>query len=49
MKELKTIKALVQNILEKSEKARNNDNYLYLIVCEFLAQPYHCDLSKVSV
>ena len=49
MKELKTIKALVQNILEKSERARSNDNYLYLIVCETLAKVYHCDLSRVSV
>jgi hypothetical protein len=48
MKELKTIKALVQNILEKSEKARNNDNYLYLMVCETIAKG-RCDLSKVSV
>ena len=49
MKELKTIKALVKAILEKSENARNNDNYLYLIVCKSIALANKCDLSKISV
>ena len=49
MKELKTIKALVKAILEKSEKARNDDNFLYLVVIETIAREYKCDLSKTSV
>lgn len=49
MKELKTIKALVQAILESNEKARNNDNYLYLVVIEYIANAFGCDLTNVSV
>ena len=49
MKDLKTIKALVKWILEKSEKSRNNDNYLYLLVCTYIGDKFDCDLAKVSV
>lgn len=49
MKELKTIKALVKAILERDEKARNNDNYLYLVVIETIAKAHKIDLRKVSV
>lgn len=33
-KELKTITAIVKDILEHDPKARNSDEYLYLKVCE---------------
>jgi len=49
MKDLKTIKALVKAILETSEKARNNDNYLYLLVIETVAKAYHINLKNVPV
>ena len=34
MNELKNVSALVKNILEDDERARNTDNYLYLKVLE---------------
>ena len=34
MKNLKTVSALVKNILEHDHKARNTDNHLYLMVLE---------------
>lgn len=34
MEKLNTIKKLVREILEKDEKARNSDNYLYLMVLQ---------------
>lgn len=32
-KELQTVKAIVKEILEQDTKARNSDDYLYLMVC----------------
>lgn len=34
MENLKTVSALVKNILEHDHKARNTDNHLYLMVLE---------------
>ena len=34
MENLKTVSALVKNILEQDNKARNTDNHLYLKVLE---------------
>lgn len=48
-KDLKTIKGLVKYVLENFEKARNDDNYLYLIVCELIALANNNDLGKISV
>lgn len=36
MNELKTTTALVKSILEQREKARNDDDYLYLLVCNYI-------------
>lgn len=49
MKDLSTIKALVQSILERDEKARDNDSYLYFCVINNIAQSTNIDLSKISV
>ena len=39
-KELKTITAIVKDILEHDPKARNSDEYLYLKVCEKVGGMY---------
>lgn len=49
MKDLNSTKALVKFVLENFEKARNNDNYLYLVVCKIIARRYDCDLDRLPV
>lgn len=49
MKNLKTIKALVQTILEEDEKARNSDSYLYLRVLNTIADREHINLNEIHV
>lgn len=49
MKELKTIRALVQTILEEDEKARNSDSYLYLRVLNTVAENEHINLNEIHV
>lgn len=49
MKNLKTIRALVQTILEEDEKARNSDSYLYLRVLNIIAEREHIKLNEIHV
>lgn len=49
MSDLKSTKALVQSILEKNERARNSDYYLYYRVIKTIADKYNLDLALVSV
>lgn len=49
MKDLKTIKALVQAILERDQMARNSDSYLYFRVIQTIATKHNIDLDKVTV
>lgn len=45
MKEIKSVKEVVESCLKENEKARNSDWTLFNMVC----QKYHIDTSKVSV
>lgn len=45
MKELKKIECIVENILEKKEVTRENDDLLYMCVCEY----FHRGTSSMSV
>ena len=49
MNELKTVSALVKNILIESEQARNSDNVLYLLVLKFYAERKGVNLNCVNV
>lgn len=47
--ELKTITALVKNILEKDRRARNSDSVLYFKVLEHIAEEKQIDLHRLTV
>lgn len=49
MSELKTVSALVKNILEQDEKARNTDNYLYFKVLEHYSELREIDIHSMTV
>lgn len=49
MNELRTVFALVKNILEQDEKARNTDNYLYLKVLEHYSRLRGIDIYSMTV
>ena len=49
MKDLNSTKALVKFVLENFEKARNNDNYCYYVVCQTVAMRYDLNLERISV
>ena len=49
MKDLKSIKALVQSLLEQDERARNSDSYLYFRVINAIANQNNIDLTRISV
>jgi hypothetical protein len=49
MNNLKSTTKLVKAILEKDEKARNSDNYLYARVLSTIAKERQFELSNVSV
>lgn len=49
MKDLKSIKALVQSLLEQDERTRNSDSYLYFRVINTMANRDNLDLTKISV
>lgn len=49
MKDLKTIRALVQTILEEDTQARNSDSYLYLRVLNTVADREHINLNEIHV
>ena len=49
MKDLKSTKALLKFVLENYEKARNNDNYCYYVVCTLVAMRYDLKLERISV
>lgn len=49
LKELQTVKKLVTDILERDQRARNSDSYLYLKVLEVIAKEKGIDLSQIMV
>lgn len=49
MENLKTVSALVKNILEQDNKARNTDNHLYLKVLEHCSGQYGIDIRAMTV
>ncbi len=49
MQDLKTTKALVTDILEQDEKARNSDSHLYFRVINTIADKHNIDLAKIPV
>lgn len=49
MKDLQTTKDLVQSILERDEKARDNDNYLYFRVLNTIADEENINLGEIYV
>lgn len=49
MKDLKSTKALVQAILERDQKARNSDSYLYLTVLNIIAEKEKINLHNITV
>lgn len=49
MKKLNALKDLVIAILEKDERARNSDSFLYLRVISYIADKNGIDLNGVSV
>lgn len=49
MSELRTVSALVKNILEQDEKARNTDNYLYFRVLEHYSKLRGIDIYSMTV
>ena len=49
MENLKTVSALVKNILEQDKKARNTDNHLYLKVLEHYSGQHGIDIHAMTV
>ena len=49
MKELNATKQLVTSILERDERARNSDSFLYLRVISYIADKNGIDLNRVPV
>ena len=49
MENLKTVSALVKNILEHDHKARNTDNHLYLMVLEHYSGLRGIDIHATTV
>ena len=49
MENLKTVSALVKNILENDHKARNTDNHLYLKVLEHYSGHHGIDIHAMTV
>ena len=49
MRDLKTVSALVKQILEKNVEARNSDNILYLEVLRYYSSEKSIDLHHLSV
>lgn len=49
MNELKTVYALVKNILEQDGKARNTDNYLYFKVLEHYSELRGIDIYSMTI
>lgn len=49
MRDLKTVSALVKQILEKNVEARNSDNILYLEVLRYYSSKKSIDLYHLSV
>lgn len=49
MENLKTVSALVKNILEHDRKARNTDNHLYLMVLEHYSGLRGIDIHAMTV
>lgn len=49
VKELKTITNLVKYILQKHSRARNSDDYLYLMVCEMIAREKGISLQSMNI
>lgn len=49
MNELKNVSALVKNILEDDERARNTDNYLYLKVLENISSQRGINIYAMTV
>lgn len=49
MKDLKSTKALVQAILERDQRARNSDSYLYLTVLNIIAEKEKINLYNITV
>lgn len=49
MKNLRNTKALVQSILEKDQRARNSDSYLYLQIIRRIAVMHGYDLDKICI
>lgn len=49
MENLKTVSALVKNILERDHKARNTDNYLYLKVLEHYSETRGINIRTMTV
>lgn len=49
MKNLKTTKALVQAILERDQRARNSDYFLYFLVIKTIAEKNHINLKQITV
>ncbi len=49
MPDLKNIKALVKTILEKDERARNSDSFLYFRVIEAVGASKGLDMNQIPV
>lgn len=49
MENLKTVSALVKDILEQDNKARNTDNHLYLKVLEHYSHLHDIDICAMTV
>ena len=49
MENLKTVSALVKNILEQDDKSRNTDNHLYLKVLEHYSDLRGIDIRAMTV
>ena len=49
MENLKTVSAMVKNILEHDNKARNTDNHLYLMVLEHYSGLRGIDIHAMTV
>ena len=49
MKDLKSTKALVQAILERDQRARNSDYYLYFVVIKTIAEKHKINLKEIPV
>lgn len=49
MKDLNSTKALVRAILERDQKARNSDSYLYLTVLNIIAKKEGINLNDITV